>query len=934
VGALVPVTLGGGMRLSLRALELLFDSTEAELKERALTDKWKEHKEGDEKVPGCTNTQIAESYIVQAYDIERQLDHILSDPELISQYYSRLSQSPFIVLEIGKALPKSMITKFEKLMFTKIENKKITKIEKFPECSQRSRSFSNSMNISIQDSDTKEDNHCKENDCKPLEKSQKTENKEDTKSLQCTVNPTVNPIQKTSNALTMLNSNQLDESEDWLDIETTVNLTGLSRQTIQKKIKQNKYQIVKASKPVGGLKTFINVHSLPVTYQQRYKQQLIERNRSGQLVVGVSSEFSKFSEEARKRAFAKETIIKTYEERRKIGKKQGHKLKDVDMYFQRDINRKNILVEELKILGRFDISHVDLIDSNKDHILSLQVVKKWRKMWKDADRDITVLCDNYENSGNKRSWPQEVEVFIATLAMHPNGYSYKHIYNKTFENFGQISPNYQAVKRFMKTVVIPQNRPLQAAIQGTKATRKISSYVSRINDAYPGDVWISDGYVNKFLVYSPYHMHNDRSKRHLLRPVVIYWLDQATELITGYAASFSERFDVVISSFDHAVDQYGVPKSVMTDNANSYHNPQTDPHKYAKRKKDSEGKKTAVKLLNSGFPGFFQSIGVERVIWVTPGNPQAKKIEPYNHKIFDEFERDQFTYLGKTPEKRREEMKLTNHVLIKKHGEKILTWEQYIGALEAHVENWNNTKRKHLNDMSAHDYYMDFSKHYPFKKLTPEERFIKMTARKTLKLRSSQFELLGNVYEHPSLEAFIDTEIQVIYNIRDLYSLHIATIEGRVLEGQAHLVTYGSQTDQIQTADAIHAKNYYKKRNKAVYNEMVQMGGLTTKLTARELDQAYDNAMYQLEAEDTLRIDHKIKELHKNATQEIDKITNKKAPKSKEIHNPKNPRPFLTEIEEKSRKRIEKEQEKAEVKPEKRESLKLIEKIKREKGLI
>ena len=100
-------------------------------------------------------------------------------------------------------------------------------------------------------------------------------------------------------------------------------------------------------------------------------------------------------------------------------------------------------------------------------------------------------------------------------------------------------------------------------------------------------------------------MHPDRSKRILLRPVVVYWLDTATELITGYAASYSERFDVMISSFAHAVERFGVPKGIMTDNAGSFHNVQTDPHYYAKKKNDSHSKRTALKYLRSGYPGFF-----------------------------------------------------------------------------------------------------------------------------------------------------------------------------------------------------------------------------------------------------------------------------------------------------------------------------------------
>jgi hypothetical protein len=930
------------MKLSLRVLELLFDSSTEELIDKVLTDKWNASKEDNGEVL---------NYTVPDIEIDNQLDYILSDPELVSRYSAKLSQNPLIVLELGKTLSESMIIKFEKLMNIELEKKKNIEFEKFgntefekkmnieieknPKCTQRSRKISNSMNIIAQDTENKDDNHCKKDHCKKSKTSQHLKNKEDRQFLQCTAKTTAKNGKSQNTDVTPYNIKTLEESDEWIDIETTAKLFGKTRQAIAYQNKQGKFQSVNVPKPEGGLKTFINVNSLPIELQQKWKMQLIDKHGSELMVAGVSSGFTKYPEDSRRRAFAKETIIKTYLERRELGRKQGLKLQVVDMYFQKDLDQKLIMVNELKILGKFEVNPIDLIDSKKNHILSIKVVKKWLKMWNDAGHDITVLCDKYDNCGTKRSWPREIEGFVAKLAINPNNYTYKHIYDKTYEFFGREAPSYHMIKHFVKTVVVPQNKSLQAFVEGKKAIKKIAPYVPRVNDAFPGDIWISDGYENKFLVYSPYHKHPKREKRILLRPVVVYWLDTATELVTGYAVSYSERFDVVISSFDHAVSQFGVPKGTMTDNAGSYHNVQTDPEKYAKRKKDSQSKRIATKLLESGFPGFFQNIGVERVTWVTPGNPQAKKIEPYNHKIFDVFEKDQFTYLGKTPDQRPERMNMTNHMLIKKHGDMIMSWEQYLGALEAHIEKWNNTKRKHLNDLSAKEYYLNYNSGYPFKQLSSEERFIKMTARKTLKLRGKQLELLGNIYRHPSFEAFIDTEIQVIYNVRDLHSVHIATIDGKLLEGKAHIATYGSQTNKEMTADAIHARNYYEKQNKAVYYEIIQQGGLTNKLKPAEIDQAYDKAMHHLEAEDSLKIDQKIKEIHKNSSMELDQIKSKKDTKPKPIHEPKNPRPFTTKLQKESLERIAKEMEnpKEEQDTPEARAKKLVKEIQKSRGI-
>lgn len=756
--------------------------------------------------------------------------------------------------------------------------------------------------------------------------------KDGKKSIQCTVNSTVNLPETNNRSMVSNDINQLEQSHEWIDIGTTVNLLSLSRQTIHKRIKQKYFYSVKVAKPTGGLKSFILVSSLPVEYQQKWKMYLYEKHGIGKEIVGISSEFAKHTHGSQRRAFAKETIIKTYLERRRLAHKKRIKLHVADELFQRDLDQKLILVDQLKTLGKFDITPDQLLEKRGNHIISLRVIKKWLKKWKDANENISVLCDRYDNCGRIRDWPKDMEIFIVKLAMHRNNYTYHQIYNKTQQFFGHETPSYEAIQRYLKIVVIPQNRSLYAHMRGKKAARKISSYVPRINDAYPGDIWVSDGYVIKFLVYSPYHLHPDRSKRILLRPVVVYWLDTATELITGYAASYSERFDVVISSFGHAVKRFGVPKGIMTDNAGSFHNIQTDPQYYAKKKRDSLSKRTAMKYLNSGYPGFFEDIGVERIVWTTPGNPQAKKIEPYNHKIFDEFEKDQFTYLGKTPEQRPEAMNITNHRLMREHGDDILTWEQFLGTLDEHIEKWNNTKRKNLNDLSAKEYYLDYSSHFPFKKLSEEELFFKLSARKTLKLRNKQIELMGNLYRHPSLEAFINTEIQVIYNVRDLHSIHIATIDGKLLEGKAHIVQYGSQTNKIMTADAIHARNYYEKQNKAVYFEIIQQGGLTNKLKPHNIDQAYINAKNHLLAEDSLRIDSKIKNIHKSSSSELEIVKNKKV-KPMKVNKPNNPRPITSMLDKLALERIDKDRRDNKVDPGELKAKELIARISQEKGI-
>jgi hypothetical protein len=696
--------------------------------------------------------------------------------------------------------------------------------------------------------------------CKPFAKMQSIENKVNTKSLQCTVNSTVKLAKLENNALTSYKIEEIEKSIEWIDIKSTVNLLHVTRQTVFKKIKTNEYTAIKVPKENGGLKTFIDIKSFSVEIQQKWKLQQMKESESKEIQV-ASSEFSKFPEDSKRRALARETIVKTYLERRKQAIKQGIGAKAADTYFQKDLDNKEILENELKILGK-----IDALDLSKrsQHRISIRTIKEWHKKWKESGEDLTVLCDNYSECGRSLVIKPEIAEEIAILYSHPNGFTYRQMYAKLLMKHGDSLPSFPTVYRFISTITKPSSERLKASFSGKKSLRKISSYVPRMNDAFPGDIWISDGYELKFLVYSPYHKSPDRSKRLILRPVIVYWLDQATEMITGYAVSHSERFDVVISSLRDGVEKFGVPKGIMTDNAGSYVNIQSHPERYANSKKDTPNKRKAVELLESGYFGFYKDVGVERIIHTTPGNPQAKKIEPYNHKIFDIFEKSQFTYLGKSPETRPERMDITNHNLIRKYGDKILSWENFLLILENHIDEWNNVKHKHLNNLSAKEYYLRYIEENPPKKLSLQEIEFKMTARTTVKLSGSQIELMGNIYQHPAFETYIGQKIQVIYDVRNLDFVHIATLNGSVLHGKAHRAIYGSQTNQEQTVDAISARAYYEKRKKAVYIEYIQNGGLSSKKTSKKVNQAVIGANEKLELEDSLRIDQKMKDAHKD----------------------------------------------------------------------
>lgn len=143
--------------------------------------------------------------------------------------------------------------------------------------------------------------------------------------------------------------------------------------------------------------------------------------------------------------------------------------------------------------------------------------------------------------------------------------------------------------------------------------------------------------------------------------------------------------------------------------------------------------------------------------------------------------------------------------------------------------------------------------------------------------------------------------------MKNLYEVFIADKEGRILEGTAQVVTYGSQTNQDMTAEAIKARNYYEKQNKAFQSEMINQGSLKGKLSVNEIDKAYIKAMEVVSSDEQLRIEDKVKEIHKSSDASLLEIKSKRDIKPKKVKKPVNPRPLTSHLDKLALERAEKE---------------------------
>ena len=523
------------------------------------------------------------------------------------------------------------------------------------------------------------------------------------------------------------------------------------------------------------------------------------------------------SHDDRQYAFSWEKIIIEYEKEAEIAKKKGLSItKELDPRFQNMILSGEILQKEYHIIKKF----------------SIKTLRRKLKEYQKAGRDVSVLLPKRKNSGRKKKNITEIYQSFRILAAHPNRIDLRKIYEKLKEQYPDM-PSYSTMRRYYLEKV-KNDHLLRGHFSGKEYKRNHSKlHITRKMDIFPGDLWQSDGHTLNFLVKSPFYEAKDITMRKLIRPVLMPWLDVATGMITGYACSYSESFGLMVSSFRDAVEKWGVPKQVMFDNGSAFLNVLTDPYWFAMRKGKHLTKKKiqAIGLINRGYPGFFQNIGVQKVTFVTPGNPEGKKIEPGFHNIFAFFEKSQFTYLGESTEKRPEHMRKTNLKILHDYGDKIMTWEEFLIVLDEYIKEYNNKKKQSLEGYSPKEIYEDFG---PYQKLSELELNAKLVAIERRKIGQNGIIINGLRYFHPLFSLHYGEEIEVHYDVRNLRYVRIANLDGSLWPKPAEMVTPGSYTDKELSLEAIKHRARLEKETKKVYAKAMNRGADVRKLSYQE----------------------------------------------------------------------------------------------------
>lgn len=656
---------------------------------------------------------------------------------------------------------------------------------------------------------------------------------------QCTVQTTVQHKKGVVSMPIVSENNELQNSSDIINIETTVQITDWSKRTIFNKIKSEEILSVRLPKEGGGYKTMVDVRSLPKEAQLKH-QELLTRSNPDSGMRSLSDSQSRY-------AFAMQRVIQVWQEYRLKAKRDKLRIQDGDNRFLSDIREGIILKDENEILSG----------------ISIKTLYRNKKKWINSGCRASVLApDRKGKRGRKRIKATAFYALASTWIKMQPATKASELYNQLTDHLLKERPDmrlpsystflnhYNSIK---KTVSISI-----AKHQGKKTFDEIMPYVPRKNDALPGHVWQYDGYIIKLLVHNPWL--NDS----LIKPVIVYFFDVATGLITGWSVSFSERSDVIAASWKHAMSRYPAPKRLMPDNPAGLYVPEFCAKQIVERetrKKYIKMKQRAIEMTMQGRNGMFFDCGVERIQFVTPGNSKGKMIEPAHNYIFRQFEtqpRFADVYVGSDPSKRPEKLNRTNKALLADKTINIPEWDFIISEISKHIEYYNNRKKKSLNDFSPVEAYEQMVS--PSDRLSSNDLEYKCLWVVEKTTRNGYIKLFDNIhYQHAAFTVL--KKVRIGYDINDLKTVRVFSNEGREFDTPAVMVKYGSYIDDEQSVEAIKANKTFRQQTMKLQEEIIYNGYDINRLTDKELIKLMSNDNLSIEQKELVQ--ERINELEK-----------------------------------------------------------------------
>ncbi|ECC9576494.1 DDE-type integrase/transposase/recombinase [Salmonella enterica subsp. houtenae] len=299
----------------------------------------------------------------------------------------------------------------------------------------------------------------------------------------------------------------------------------------------------------------------------------------------------------------------------------------------------------------------------------------------DTEKRLVMLAPRH----HKETQPEDISWLLMFLVhwRDPNGPSMAYCYRKFAKEWDAIyhdqpamlaaKPSYDVVRRVMNK--LPKRERMRGRVSGAGA-RALETYSRRDWSLMPvNGCWICDGKSLNMKVRHPV-------SRTPFTPELTLIIDGRSRFVVGFSLSYSENQRGVSEAYRYAIEKYGKPLFVYTDNGPGQKN----------------------KTFDADITGIFPRAGITHMTGI-PGNPQARGIiERLNAVIPYRLAQRFATYNGRGADK--DGLKLLSRLIdsadnadkqskpLDKRQRAALNlvpeWDYVISAIQEEIDDYNN----------------------------------------------------------------------------------------------------------------------------------------------------------------------------------------------------------------------------------------------------
>ncbi len=578
----------------------------------------------------------------------------------------------------------------------------------------------------------------------------------------------------------------------WMPLDRAVGLSGMSRKTLYRRIESKELISITVADKVSKTRTLISIDGFSDMVKRRWELEVLDGNRAlGDLLEAEKNEFNVHSMAEREKAWQRKAIIDKYLEYKKQAKLRGEKLGRADHEFEIKLNNGEILPF---ILKKMEVESI-----------SVKTIKKWEKKYRDSGDSaypVSLLEQKRGVVGRKPLVTNQVKNLIVNVSKARISWDSTEVMTIVKNKLAEKGLKLQISQRTLFNIMKETRKDVlgMSALEGPEGYKnKARPHTIRINNALPGQIWESDGKHSSVPVFSPFYREKPEYSV-IFKPVVVWWIDVATKAITGCAVGKTETSSLVRNALRDGFDHFGLPEHIRTDNAKSFRNIAFAPEEFIYKKRDTQGKQRALKMIDSGDLGLYKNVGIKEYHFTIPKNSESKMIEPFWNWCFSKFE-DKFpVYFGRKPAEREEMLKMTNRELCVKYSDAIPTLEQFEELLRGFIHLWNTSTELCTINRNIEGKVLSPIEAYNLKdKVVPSQatldRYMRDPYLKEVKVQRDGIYVGGIYYRHAIFASLIGKKILYYYDERNIWSVKIASTMGEYYDEPARAFVAGYQYD-------------------------------------------------------------------------------------------------------------------------------------------